>query len=135
MAVSMKRSTKTEPESLSTSYLTGSAFMGISMMTLNSSGKLVPAGTRSKLMLGSDLKDMNVKRTQFRPDPRAGRSDVWETSTPGIGALSKYSSSPASPAVAEEGVSGGGGSGARTAAATESLNSSPAKSAALAATG
>src|SRR3546814_17720935 len=91
MAVSMKRSTKTEPESLSTSYLTGSAFMGISMMTLNSSGTLLPAGTRSKLMLGSNLKDINVKRIQDRLGPRVGRSDVCDKSTPGRGALSKRS--------------------------------------------
>ncbi|EGP44878.1 hypothetical protein AXXA_18847 [Achromobacter insuavis AXX-A] len=51
MAVSMKRSTKIAPDSLSTSYLTGSAFMGISMMTLKSSGSFLPGGTRSKLMI------------------------------------------------------------------------------------
>src|SRR6266702_7775472 len=45
MAVIMKRSTNSAPESLSTSYLTGSAFIGISMMTLNSCGTLSPAVT------------------------------------------------------------------------------------------
>src|SRR5690625_6934055 len=46
----MKRSTKIHPVSSSTSYFTGSAFMGISITTLNSSGSFFPAGTRSKLM-------------------------------------------------------------------------------------
>src|SRR5882757_9876938 len=45
MAVIMKRSTNSAPESLSTSYLMGSAFMGISMMTLNSFGTSSPAVT------------------------------------------------------------------------------------------
>src|SRR5512141_1001611 len=48
----MKRSTKTAPVSLSTSYLIGSARIGISMMTLKSLGTSLPAGTRSKLMAG-----------------------------------------------------------------------------------
>src|SRR6188508_106463 len=45
----MKRSTKIAPVSLSTSYLIGSACIGISMMTLRSSGTLRPALTRSRL--------------------------------------------------------------------------------------
>src|SRR6185369_4375747 len=48
MAVDMKRSTNMAPVSLSTSYLMGSAFIGISMMTLTSSGTLRPAVTRSR---------------------------------------------------------------------------------------
>ena len=40
----MKRSTNSAPLSLSTSYLIGSAFIGISMMTLNSSGALRARG-------------------------------------------------------------------------------------------
>src|SRR5689334_144796 len=49
MEVDMKRSTKTAPVSLSTSYLTGSPCMGISMTTLQSFGRSRPAGTRSRL--------------------------------------------------------------------------------------
>src|SRR6185312_8323544 len=44
------RSTKIAPDALSTSYLTGSASLGISMTTLMSSGTLLPAGTRSRPM-------------------------------------------------------------------------------------
>src|SRR5688572_23912934 len=36
------------PEALSTSYFTGSASFGISMMTLISSGGFLPVGTRSR---------------------------------------------------------------------------------------
>ena len=43
MAVIMKRSTNSAPDALSTSYFTGSAFIGISMMTLNSCGTWSPA--------------------------------------------------------------------------------------------
>src|SRR6218665_2955111 len=42
MAVVMKRSTKMAPDSLSTSYLIGSAFIGISMTTLKVSGAFLP---------------------------------------------------------------------------------------------
>src|SRR6056300_1156869 len=51
MAVPNIRSTKIAPESLSTSYLMGSLFMGISMITLTSSGRLLPAGTSFKLIV------------------------------------------------------------------------------------
>src|SRR2546427_489992 len=51
MAVPMKRSTNTAPVSWSISYLIGSALAGISMMTLNTSGALAPAGTLSRLMM------------------------------------------------------------------------------------
>src|ERR1700720_3427239 len=52
----MKRSTNSAPDSLSTSYFTGSAFIGISMMTLNSCGTLSPAVTLLMLIyLGSFL--------------------------------------------------------------------------------
>src|SRR3546814_19589418 len=44
------RSTKIAPLSLSTSYFTGSASLGISMTTLISSGTLLPVGTWSMLM-------------------------------------------------------------------------------------
>ena len=40
----MKRSTKMAPVALSTSYFTGSAFIGISMITLNASGTLLSGG-------------------------------------------------------------------------------------------
>src|SRR5260370_16972019 len=44
----MKRFTKSAPESLSTSYLIGSAFIGISITTLKSSGTARPELTRSR---------------------------------------------------------------------------------------
>src|SRR5690606_35279970 len=50
IGVDRMRSTKIAPEALSTSYLTGSASFGISMMTLISSGGFLPAGTRSRPM-------------------------------------------------------------------------------------
>jgi hypothetical protein len=50
MAVDMKRSTNMAPVSLSISYLTGSAWDGISMMTLISFGTIVAAGTRCRSM-------------------------------------------------------------------------------------
>src|SRR2546430_9291767 len=50
----MKRSTKTAPVSLSTSYLIGSPCIGISMMTLQSSGTPLPAETRSRFMAAHD---------------------------------------------------------------------------------
>src|SRR6516164_1001158 len=46
----MKRSTKTAPVTLSTSYLIGSPCIGISMITLQSSGTSLPEGTRSRFM-------------------------------------------------------------------------------------
>src|SRR4051812_15570060 len=46
----MKRSTNSAPLSLSTSYLIGSAFIGISMITLNASGASSPGVTLCKLM-------------------------------------------------------------------------------------
>ena len=53
MAVDMKRSTKIAPLALSTSYLTGSACIGISMMTLKSLGREIPEGTLFRAMLVS----------------------------------------------------------------------------------
>src|SRR5205814_9436766 len=50
MAVDMKRSTNTAPVSLSTSYLIGSPRIGISMITLQSFGTSLPAGTRSRFI-------------------------------------------------------------------------------------
>src|SRR5574341_1290344 len=50
MAVDMKRSTNMAPVSLSTSYLMGSAFIGISMITLKSSGRSRPESTRSRFI-------------------------------------------------------------------------------------
>src|SRR5437870_2267983 len=47
----MNRSTNTAPVSLSTSYLIGSPCIGISMMTLQSLGTSLPAGTRSRFMV------------------------------------------------------------------------------------
>src|SRR6218665_846088 len=68
MAVVMKRSTKMAPDSLSTSYLIGSAFIGISMTTLKVSGAFLPGVTL--------LRDMSLKRglesnhPRCRPDGR-----------------------------------------------------------------
>jgi hypothetical protein len=50
MAVIMNRSTNSAPEYLSTSYLIGSAFIGISMITLNSSGTDLPGVTSVMLI-------------------------------------------------------------------------------------
>src|SRR5215207_2428655 len=47
----MKRSTKIAPDSLSTSYFTGSAFIGISMITLKASGTCLPGETLSRDMI------------------------------------------------------------------------------------
>src|SRR5512141_1880736 len=50
----MNRSTNTAPVSLSTSYLIGSPRIGISMITLQSFGTSLPAGTRSRFIGGGD---------------------------------------------------------------------------------
>jgi hypothetical protein len=59
MAVLMNRSTKIAWVALSTSYFTGSAFIGISMITLNSCGALVPGVTLSRDMGGSPVFALN----------------------------------------------------------------------------
>src|SRR5579863_315457 len=46
----MNRSTNSAPDCLSTSYLIGSAFIGISMITLNSCGTRLPAVTSLMLI-------------------------------------------------------------------------------------
>ena len=51
LAVPMNRSTNKAPDSSSTSYLIGSAFIGISMITLNSPGALAPGVTLCRLMV------------------------------------------------------------------------------------
>src|SRR5690554_5908289 len=51
MGVDSTRSTKITPDSLSTSYLTGSTSLGISMMTLISSGGFLPVFTWSRPMM------------------------------------------------------------------------------------
>src|SRR5690606_35462669 len=61
------RSTKIAPLSLSTSYLTGSASLGISMTTLISSGTLLPVGTWSRPMGWRFL-----RRGRARPGTAAG---------------------------------------------------------------
>src|SRR4051812_14678125 len=48
----MKRSTNSAPDASSTSYLIGSAFIWISMMTLNSAGARSPGVTLCRLMVG-----------------------------------------------------------------------------------
>src|SRR5512140_2210510 len=55
----MKRSTKMAPVSLSTSYFTGSAFMGISMITLKASGACLPGATLSRDMVFVSKKQRN----------------------------------------------------------------------------
>src|SRR3954453_23857165 len=59
----MKRSTNIAPVSLSTSYLIGSAFIGISMITLNSSGTFGPGVTLCRLM------DLPLGKTRSLPGP------------------------------------------------------------------
>src|SRR5258708_19976881 len=54
MAVIMERSTDRGPVSLSTWYLIGSAVIGISMITLKSSGSARPGVTRSRFMADLD---------------------------------------------------------------------------------
>jgi len=53
MAVDTKRSTKRAPVALSTSYLIGLAFIGISTITLKSLARSRPAVTRSRFISGS----------------------------------------------------------------------------------
>src|SRR5665647_2716957 len=62
MAVLMKRSTKMAWVSWSTSYLTGSAFIGISMITLKASGQFLPGVTLSR-----DIRDSWVALNQENP--------------------------------------------------------------------
>src|SRR3954464_6713647 len=64
MDVDMKRSTKIAPVSLSTSYLTGSAFIGISITTLNASGTCLPGVTLSR-----DIRDFEVGKAGLRINP------------------------------------------------------------------
>src|SRR3954469_10883182 len=75
MAVPMKRSTNIAPDASSTSYLIGSAFIGISMITLNSSGARLPGVTLYRLMDG---------RRNRRPDVKpAGRLPSVVRADPG----------------------------------------------------
>src|SRR5690606_29664860 len=66
------RSTKIAPLSLSTSYLTGSASLGISMTTLISSGTLLPVGTWSRPMGWRFL-----RRGGAASGPAAGVGEGW----------------------------------------------------------
>src|SRR4051812_25471816 len=68
MDVLMKRSTKIAPDSLSTSYLIGSAFIGISMITLNSSGTFLPGETFSRDMVAFLVLEEWKKERGKRPD-------------------------------------------------------------------
>src|SRR5262252_9675958 len=78
----MKRSTKTAPVSLSNSYLIGSPRIGISMITLQSFGTFLPAGTRSRLMARGDLAgrydytERAGSPAARTPKPRHGASNV-----------------------------------------------------------
>src|SRR3546814_897820 len=66
------RSTKIAPLSLSTSYFTGSASLGISMTTLISSGTLLPVGTWSRPMGVRFL-----RRGGEASGPAAGGGGLW----------------------------------------------------------
>src|SRR6185436_2212892 len=65
----MKRSTNMAPVSLSISYLMGSPRIGISMITLQSLGTSLPAGTRSRLIVGFEvrLNDRSIIRARCAP--------------------------------------------------------------------
>src|SRR6187402_1665619 len=69
----MKRSTKSAPVSWSTSYLIGSAFVGISMITLNSCGAFGPGVTLCRLMCGAGSGGC----PDCRPAGRALRLPEW----------------------------------------------------------
>src|SRR3954463_13740170 len=97
----MKRSTNIAPLSLSTSYLIGSAFIGISMITLNSSGARAPGETLCRLMAARHSKrrpdgkrrrevpagqDAEVERARLRhPLTSAGLPEPCGISRPGDG--------------------------------------------------
>ncbi|MNL46383.1 hypothetical protein D3C87_1690900 [compost metagenome] len=71
MAVVMKRSTKMAPDSLSTSYLMGSEFIGISMTTLKVSGRFLPGGTL--------LRDMSLDSGLKTATRETGRAAIAHT--------------------------------------------------------
>src|SRR6202171_2611762 len=60
MAVETNRSTKSAPVSLSISYLMGSAFIGISMITLKSLPRSRPASTLSRFMACPTVVDLST---------------------------------------------------------------------------
>src|SRR5438552_9586157 len=68
----MNRSTNTAPVSLSTSYLIGSPCIGISMMTLQSLGTSLPAGTRSRFMAEGQEGGKRHYTVRRRPPIRSG---------------------------------------------------------------
>src|SRR6478672_5868155 len=70
----MKRSTKTAPVALSTSYLIGSPCIGISTTTLQSLGTSEPAGTRSRLMRMPEAGYVCRSRRARLYRPPAGRT-------------------------------------------------------------
>src|SRR5512139_138471 len=82
MAVFMKRSTKIAPESLSTSYFTGSPCAGISMMTLKSSGRFLPEGTLFKLMLRSLLRGCESLQLYHLMPGKSGRKKRGKRACP-----------------------------------------------------
>ncbi len=75
MAVLMKRSTNIAPLSLSTSYLIGSAFIGISMITLNSSGAFAPGVTLCRLMAAAQEEEAPMLCARAAPKAAAGPPD------------------------------------------------------------
>src|SRR5450759_979696 len=68
MAVLMKRSTKIALVSLSTSYLTGSAFIGISMITLKDSGTFLPGVTLSRDMVRFSKIELHQENISINPN-------------------------------------------------------------------
>src|SRR5436305_2045890 len=86
----MKRSTKSAPLALSTSYLIGSAFIGISMMTLNSSGALAPGVTFCRLMValrgagkpGFYAQDLHAPDGQFPMENTMPPTRDWPVACP-----------------------------------------------------
>src|SRR5579859_1179744 len=65
MAVDTKRSTKSAPVALSISYLIGSAFIGISTITLKSLARSRPASTRSRFMDGQKFGKLGKRLARF----------------------------------------------------------------------
>ena len=90
MAVDMNRSTNMAPVSLSSSYFTGSAWEGISMMTLISLGTLLPRDTL--------LRSMIRPRVAWRMAPR---HRPWLRQGKRKGALADPFPAPGAPIVVE----------------------------------
>src|ERR1700735_835917 len=75
MAVIIKRSTNSAPDSLSTSYFTGSAFIGISIITLNSCGTCLPAFT-SLMLISRRSSGLRANCASAHHNPKERSSSV-----------------------------------------------------------